>query len=282
MKIIPQTLLESNQERNSEIAFKDYFTNQELKQVKIQLTHHVLVFLNQGEKIIHAPEKSLIFKAPGIFLIKKGNYLMGERLLAGQPSYNSSLFFFSDTQVENFIAKYKLSKSKLRAQRVFSFPSEPSYQDWLASQQMARRNGNLTFEILEIKLEEFFLYLLQQEKQASQLFFSLLEYPLNLDFLQLIDSKISTVVSLEELAFLSNMSLSTFKRRFKEEFGIPAGTFIRKRKLEIAKQKILSGKAKGSDIYYELGYQNHSSFITAFKREYGVSPEAYQSTQYSI
>lgn len=138
----------------------------------------------------------------------------------------------------------------------------------------------MTFEMMELKLEELFLHFLQEEATATKLFFGLLETSTNLDFLQLIDSKISETMNLEELAFLSNMSLSTFKRKFKEEFGTSAGKFIRKRKLEIAKDKILAGLAKGSDIYYELGYQNHSNFITAFKREFGVSPDAYNSSIY--
>ena len=82
-------------------------------------------------------------------------------------------------------------------------------------------------------------------------------------------------MNLEKLAFLSHMSLSTFKRKFKKEFGMAAGTFIRKRKLEIARSKILVGNVTGSELYVELGYENHSSFITAFKKEYGMSPDEY-------
>lgn len=135
-----------------------------------------------------------------------------------------------------------------------------------------------TQEELENKLEEFVLYFMQQEKTVNELFFDLLEDPApTSEFLQLIDQKILAGSNLEELASLSNMSLSTFKRKFKEEFGIPVGRFIRKRKLEIAKEKILSGM-RGSDIYYELGYQNHSSFISAFKKEHGLTPEAYRGS----
>lgn len=281
MRTVPKVLFKNNAHRKAEIAYKNYQVFEDLKQVKIQLTHHVLVFLEQGEKVIHTAQNSMILKAPAIFIIKRGNYLMGERLLQNDALYKSSLLFFSDTQVEQFISKYQLTKQPIHGvRRVFELSNNPLYQDWLGQYRHMIQHQTPTFEVMELRLEELFLHFLQAEN--IRLFFELVGQSAKVDFLALIDSKITESIHLDELAFLSNMSLSTFKRKFKAEFGISAGQFIRKRKLHIAKEKISTGRAKGSDIYYELGYQNHSNFITAFKREFGVSPEAYTPSQYRV
>ncbi|WP_460908907.1 helix-turn-helix domain-containing protein [Spirosoma areae] len=33
---------------------------------------------------------------------------------------------------------------------------------------------------------------------------------------------------------------------------------------------------KTSDVYYQVGYENLSSFIQSFKHAYGVTPKQYQ------
>lgn len=283
MRIIPQALLPSNRERNSEIAFKNYRAVTNMEKEKIQLTHHVLVFLTNGEKVIHTADKTITFGSSSIFLIKKGNYLMAERLIKTHSFYESKLFFFSNQQVQNFIIKYQLSKPRnLKEQKVIEITSKPNYQNWLKSFQANPEELSISFEVMELKLEELFLFFLQEEENTTNILFNMLEQKLQFDFIQLIDSKLSSPINLEELAFLSNMSLSTFKRKFKEELGVSAGTFIRKRKLEIAKNKIITAQAKGSDLYLELGYENHSSFITAFKKEYGFSPDEYRASAHKV
>jgi len=79
-------------------------------------------------------------------------------------------------------------------------------------------------------------------------------------------------LKLEEIAFLCNMSLSTFKRNFTAEYKVSPGKWLQDKKLQRAKDLLESGHLKSSDIYLEVGYNNLSNFSIAFKNKFGVSP----------
>ncbi|WP_431211689.1 helix-turn-helix domain-containing protein [Puia sp. P3] len=39
---------------------------------------------------------------------------------------------------------------------------------------------------------------------------------------------------------------------------------------------LLRQQARPSEIYFQLGYENHSSFSQSFKQVYGVTPKEFQ------
>ena len=80
-------------------------------------------------------------------------------------------------------------------------------------------------------------------------------------------------LKVEEIAFLCNMSLSTFKRHFKEEFQASPGKWLLDKRLEKAKILMEQRDVKASDVYLEIGYNNLSNFSTAFKNKFGISPK---------
>jgi AraC-like DNA-binding protein len=87
-------------------------------------------------------------------------------------------------------------------------------------------------------------------------------------------------LKLEELAFLCNVSASTFKRKFVKLYNeTPARYFLRK-KMEMAKVLLLEN-ANPIEVYYQVGYESHSSFSQSFKQMYGLSPKDFKQ-QYLI
>ena len=79
-------------------------------------------------------------------------------------------------------------------------------------------------------------------------------------------------LKLEEIAFLCNMSLSTFKRHFINEYKTSPGKWLKDKRLEKAKETLEQKKLKPSDIYLNFGYNNLSNFSIAFKNKFGFSP----------
>lgn len=80
-------------------------------------------------------------------------------------------------------------------------------------------------------------------------------------------------LSIAELAFLCNMSVSTFKRRFQDVYGKAPGRFLHERRMERAKS-LLSRNLRPSEIYLDLGYESPAAFSTEFKKHFGVAPTA--------
>ncbi|WP_374755933.1 helix-turn-helix domain-containing protein [Emticicia agri] len=84
-------------------------------------------------------------------------------------------------------------------------------------------------------------------------------------------------LTLEELAFLCNTSLSTFKRRFMKLYGMPPNKWILQRRMEKAAHLLKNYHIRTSEVFYQVGYENHSSFSQSFKHTFGKTPKEYQT-----
>jgi len=116
------------------------------------------------------------------------------------------------------------------------------------------------------------LYLLNKYGEAFEVYLrSLIEREVS-PFNKIIESKIDSNLKLEEIAFLCNMSLSTFKRHFIEEYQITPGKWLKDKRLQKAKETLEKEGLKPSDIYLDFGYNNLSNFSVAFKNKFGFSP----------
>ena len=94
-------------------------------------------------------------------------------------------------------------------------------------------------EILVLKLKEIILLLLHSEEAPQvrlimQALFSKRTY----DFKEVVETHICSPLSLEELASLTNLSLSSFRRTFKEIYGEPPGKYLIQRRVEMVAKRL--------------------------------------------
>ena len=94
--------------------------------------------------------------------------------------------------------------------------------------------------------------------------------------IHVVESNSLNKLSLSELAFLSNKSVSTFKRSFEKHFGTSPIKWFQQKRLEHAAYLLGIKGQRASDVYLDAGYENLSNFIQAFKTKYGVTPKQYQ------
>ena len=102
---------------------------------------------------------------------------------------------------------------------------------------------------------------------------SLLISERELSFKKVIEKNLYTNLNIEEIAFLCNMSASTFKRKFISIYQESPGKWFRQKRLNKARELLLNSKATPSEIYMDFGYDSLSNFSTAFKNEFGYSPK---------
>ncbi|MCC8165012.1 MAG: AraC family transcriptional regulator [Planctomycetes bacterium] len=77
--------------------------------------------------------------------------------------------------------------------------------------------------------------------------------------------------TVEELAGIAHLSESHFKRKFREQFGMPPGDCLQRRRLEAAVKLLSQGKSI-TYIAYDLGFSSSQHFSTSFKKYFGLSP----------
>ncbi|OXY80707.1 hypothetical protein B6S08_16325 [Oceanimonas doudoroffii] len=89
-----------------------------------------------------------------------------------------------------------------------------------------------------------------------------------------IESHLHEELTLARLAADFSMSVSSLQRQFKQNFNLTVGGYIRRRRLEIARQQLERGLVTITEAAYESGYQHPSNFTAAFRRAFGMSPHA--------
>ncbi len=93
--------------------------------------------------------------------------------------------------------------------------------------------------------------------------------------LNFIENNLNSELTLEEIAKTVGFSVSSLQRHFKTTYGSTVVEYIRKRKLELAKDAMIYEGASVTQACFIAGYSNPSSFATAFKRAFGQCPKTY-------
>jgi AraC family transcriptional regulator len=89
--------------------------------------------------------------------------------------------------------------------------------------------------------------------------------------IEFVCSKIQGILTLEELAAATHLSVFHFSRLFKNTVGVSPYQFVLGMKIEHAK-KLIRRRAPISDIAYTLGFTDSAHFCNAFKKYTGLSP----------
>lgn len=131
-----------------------------------------------------------------------------------------------------------------------------------------------------LKLKELMMILLASENhQNIRKLLSEIFSPTEVAFVQTVEKNLFNPLKIEQLAFICHMSLSTFKREFKKAFGQTPAKYIKQRRLEKAEKMLLSTEKAISEIAYDTGFQDPTTFTASFHTAYGKSPTTYRAHQ---
>ncbi len=90
--------------------------------------------------------------------------------------------------------------------------------------------------------------------------------------LDYINNNLTNNFKISELARISAMSESTFRREFKKETGFSPIKYINREKLKKAKQLLFFSDLSVGEIALNLGFFDAAHFCKAFKSEYNIYP----------
>ncbi len=95
---------------------------------------------------------------------------------------------------------------------------------------------------------------------------------------ELIENSLDRSFTLEEIARQSGMSTNTLQRMFHLAYGMTVFDFVRKAKLQRARDALERDGVSISEAAHLAGYTSAANFSTAFKRVYGIPPKLFRST----
>lgn len=271
---------ELNLNSSLSICVYDYESTKEISRQQILLNKNTFSFLQEGTKEVFFDNSSYAIDNSQFLLMKSGHCLMTEKLSNIAEQYRSILFFFSNEDVLKFIRKFELnSNESFTFYSTYSFDYDFFIKRFVDSLlDISKLSTSIQQKILDSKFEEIMLYLV--EFKGVGFLYSIIN---NRDtqsqrFIQTIESNQLNKLSIKELSFLSNMSVSAFKREFEKHFHSSPGKWFQEKRLEHSAFLLKNKSKRPSDIYEEIGYENLSNFIQAFKIKFGVTPKQYQSS----
>ncbi|MFH6997457.1 helix-turn-helix domain-containing protein [Flavobacterium sp. FlaQc-57] len=272
--ILPDELsLESSQL----VQVFDYSNSKGISKQQITLNQNIFSFLIEGTKEVIFDNSALAIDNSKFLVMKSGNCLMTEKL-SDVSNYRSVLLFFTNEMVSRFVRKIELNKiESMVCKSVYAFDYDEFLKRFVYSLvDILKLSKDLQKKILEVKFEEIMFYLM--EKYGAEFLYSL---TINSDnatqkFIQVMENSHLNKLTLKELSFLCNMSVSTFKREFEKHYSESPIKWFQNKRLEFAHYLLQKEQKKPSEVYFEIGYENLSSFTQAYKLKYGVTPKQHQ------
>jgi AraC family transcriptional regulator len=95
---------------------------------------------------------------------------------------------------------------------------------------------------------------------------------------QYIEEHLSEDISLATLAELARLSTFHFVRAFKQSFGLPPHRYLSSLRMERAKSLLADPAMSVTQVGFNLGFSETSSFTTTFRKHTGLTPTAYRQS----
>ncbi len=279
MKISFPAYFYKNPKFNSLFLNEEQFVNythnlNDIQNVQLSIEQTFLVFVlegtakfitNNGVYEVHQNEAAVI---------TKGAYIMSETLSPDKDTFKAFLFFLSDDLIHDFSREMNISSKKCDNNtpiiRINTHPQLHNYIDSIML-LLIESNSNKDTPLTNIKAKELLHHIYNDETTFSQILCGLKNNENN-EVKRIVEKNYLNKITIEQMAFLCGMSISTFKRKFEIIYNSPSATWIRCKKLEFAYALVINTSKSIVEISIEVGFNNTSHFIQAFKSQYKMSP----------
>ncbi|PQA97228.1 AraC family transcriptional regulator [Chryseobacterium shigense] len=239
------------------------------------LKDHMLLFVLEGTKhILYGNQRYTVSKNQMVLLKKNISFdyhKTGD--LENNHSYDCIMFFLKDEFVLDYIkmAGIKDTTTEEMARITVKKVKEPLLSFVLSIKPYFNDASKISPGLIRLKMLEL-LYDLANTDRNLLLQLLQLKQQVVADIPQIIEENYTNPLSLEDFAYLSGRSLSSFKRDFQLIYKVSPGNYIRERRLKKAKELLTVTELPVKDICYETGFDNVAHFSRLFKSFFGSTP----------
>lgn len=137
---------------------------------------------------------------------------------------------------------------------------------------------HLTEEVIKIKMKELISLLVQVDGSGSvKAMLSHLFTSTDYSFKEVVQNNLFEDLNLDDLAFLTGMSLSSFKRKFTATYGTSPNKFIIGKRLEKGRNLLKTTQMSVAEIAYDCGFSDEGYFSKTFKKHFQLSPSQFRA-----
>lgn len=287
MMLIPQRLFENPQVatilRDGNVCILAKELRQPVLQKEGYISNHVISICLAGQQRIETYDGEIFtVKAGEVLFIPRGMYHITDLLPKG-GTFKSLLFYFDDAIIQAFLSTTRITEiNRTEVPNHLKFGIVPTLELFAESlihiyQSNQLRNKNfLNVKILELL---FLLNTLAPEQDFANFLFRL-TLPQKRNIKDFMEHNFDKPLKVEDYAYLTGRSLSTFRRDFKAYYHLTPQKWLKEKRLEKAVSILAKKEISVTQLAYEVGYENISYFIKEFKAKVGQSPKQYILAQH--
>ena len=237
---------------------------------------HMLVYVYSGELLIESGTNKEVVSPGECVFLPKNHKVNIARQSAEDEQFKAIFLVFDRKFLRKFYQEYEkklpLDKSKENIPNWLKLPDTMAIKSLFYSLiPFLESSVKPTEELMKLKQQEGLIDLLNIDENLCTTLFDFIE-PWKIDIWEFMNDNYMYELSISDIALFTGRSLAAFKRDFQKISSLPPQKWIMQKRLEVAYQEIKEGQ-KASDIYLKLGFKSLSHFSTAFKKQYGSSPQ---------
>jgi len=246
------------------------------------ISNHVISILLSGQQQLKTYEEQQIMINEGeILFIPRGLYHITD-LISLKGNFHSLLFYFGDDLVQQFLSTVNVQEiNKKDMPEFLKLGNVPTIQQFAQSLiQIYQKKTLKSKRFLNLKILEL-LHLINdlvKEQQFADFLFQL-TLPKKRNIKTFIQNNFDKPLNIEDYAYLTGRSVSTFRRDFKTQFSTTPKKWLKEKRIEKAVSLLHNQEISVTQLAYEVGYENISYFIKAFKAQIGLSPKQYMLSE---
>ena len=240
------------------------------------LKDHLLVFVLEGTYVVRFKEQVYTLGKNQLLILPKAIMIEFEKVGNVENDYHfeGMMFFLKDDFLIEFIKKVDIPiPDSIESSSVSVKDMSSRLLGYIQSLMPYFDEKNIEAELIKLKMVEL-LYGIAHIDQ--QLLLPLIQFKqqAHRDISQVLEENYMNPVSISDLAYLSNRSLSSFKRDFQAMYDIPPSRWLKKRRLKKAKELLINTEMSVTDICYMTGFENLSHFSKVYRSRYDLSPSS--------
>ncbi|PCJ97189.1 MAG: hypothetical protein COA50_06000 [Flavobacteriaceae bacterium] len=240
------------------------------------------VYTLKGSCVSYSETDELHIVANQAVLAKCGNSMFRTLAYGGSTAYSAISIRFHKEVLEQLYSDtpspfFKTADSPLSVNSVLVEGNELISQFAKSLMYYFDHQEILTEELLILKLKELIVLLLQAENSPEILgIMNNLFENKTFKFKEIIKAHICSSINIEELAQLTNHSLSSFKKEFKRIYNDTPNNYIITQRIEKVAALLSISKDTISTIAYDCEFKTLAHMSRVFKAKYGISPTTYR------
>jgi AraC family transcriptional regulator, exoenzyme S synthesis regulatory protein ExsA len=264
----------------NELLFAEYTCMREETKLGIWSDSNYFAFITSGKKAWRTIYHTYEVNKGDILFIKKGANLTHQFF---DDEFCAVFIFIPDDFIKSFLGKHpgllnRKEKDISSQDAVIRLRSDEllfNYYQSIQSYLFLFEQPNK--DLVKLKFEELLLSLFSRNayNELTDYFVSLCQDQLY-QMSRVMEQNFAYNLKVEEFARLCHMSLSTFKKSFKEYYHTTPAIWLKDKKLDRALHQLLTSDLSVSQISFESGFEDTSHFIRVFKQKHGLTPLQYR------